>query len=45
MTLESPVLVQIEGQWLALSGCGDVVALGAAYEDVLNDSLGVNRKK
>ena len=45
MTLESPVLVQIEGQWLALSGCGDVVAIGAAYEDVLNDSLGVNKKK
>ncbi|MFA7468205.1 MAG: hypothetical protein WCY82_08065 [Desulfotomaculaceae bacterium] len=44
MTLESPVLVQIEGQWLALSGCGEVVALGAAYEDVLNDSLGVNKK-
>jgi len=45
VTLESPVLVQIEGQWLALSGCGDVVAIGAAYEDVLNDSLGVNKKK
>lgn len=44
MTLEFPVLVQSEGQWLALSGCGEVVALGASYEEVLNDSLGVKKK-
>ncbi len=37
MILEAPVLVQIEGQWLALSGTGDVLALGAVYEDVLED--------
>lgn len=41
MTLEYPVLVHSEGQWLALSGCGDVVAAGADYEEVLYASLAV----
>ncbi|WP_279327865.1 hypothetical protein [Desulfallas sp. Bu1-1] len=39
MAFEYPVLVQCEGLWLALSNCGEVVALGEMFEDALNDSF------
>ncbi|AGL00531.1 hypothetical protein [Desulfoscipio gibsoniae] len=40
MTLELPIFVQCEGQWLALSGSGEVVSLGCtSFEDILIESL------
>lgn len=39
MTLELPVFVQCEGSWLALSGSGEVIVLGACFEDAINKSF------